>query len=132
MPDVEATVRRWLEYAQGQPVDKAAARLAAMLSDPRGLAFTVGFVDGVIRPEDVREAARTFAELARDVPGFLPWHLRAAVKVGAVVGKALPGVVIPAARRGASGHGRAPGRRCARQAARAGDPAAAFYFWNQA
>ena len=103
VPDVEATVRRWLEHAQTLPVDKAAARLAAMLNDPRGLAFTVGFVDGVIRPEDVREAARTFAQLARDVPGFLPWHLRAAVKVGAVAGKALPGVVIPAARRALRG-----------------------------
>jgi RHH-type proline utilization regulon transcriptional repressor/proline dehydrogenase/delta 1-pyrroline-5-carboxylate dehydrogenase len=107
VPEVEATVRRWLEYSQGLPVDKAAARLAAMLNDPRGLAFTVGFVDGVIRPEDVREAARTFAELARDVPGFLPWHLRAAVKVGAAAGKTLPWVVIPAARlalRGMVGH----------------------------
>src|SRR5271167_3740657 len=75
VPKVEATVRRWLEHSQSLPVDKAAARLAAMLNDPRGLAFTVGFVDGVIRPEDVREAARTLAELARDVPGFLPWHL---------------------------------------------------------
>ena len=99
VPDVEATVRRWLAHAQTLPVDKAAARLAAMLNDPRGLAFTVGFVDGVIRPEDVREAARTFAQLARDVPGFLPWHLRAAVKVGARVAKPLPWVVIPAARR---------------------------------
>jgi len=98
VPDVEATVRRWLEFSQTLPVDKAAARLAAMLNDPRGLAFTVGFVDGVIRPEDVREAARTFAELAQDVPGFLPWHLRAAVKVGARVAKPLPWVVIPAAR----------------------------------
>ena len=107
VPEVEATVRRWLEHSQTLPVDKAAARLAAMLNDPRGLAFTVGFVDGVIRPEDVREAARTLAQLARDVPGFLPWHLRAAVKVGAVAGKALPGVVIPAARlalRGMVGH----------------------------
>ena len=107
VPDVEATVRRWLSHAQTLPVDKAAARLAAMLNDPRGLAFTVGFVDGVIRPEDVREAARTFAQLARDVPGFLPWHLRAAVKVGARVARPLPWVVIPAARvalRGMVGH----------------------------
>ncbi|HEX4291027.1 MAG TPA: bifunctional proline dehydrogenase/L-glutamate gamma-semialdehyde dehydrogenase, partial [Trebonia sp.] len=107
VPDVEATVRRWLSHAQTLPVDKAAARLAAMLNDPRGLAFTVGFVDGVIRPEDVREAARTFASLARDVPGFLPWHLRAAVKVGARVARPLPWVVIPAARvalRGMVGH----------------------------
>ena len=98
VPDVEATVRRWLAHAQTLPVDKAAARLAAMLNDPRGLAFTVGFVDGVIRPEDVREAARTLGQLARDVPGFLPWHLRAAVKVGAAAGAVVPWVVIPAAR----------------------------------
>ena len=107
VPEVEATVRSWLEHSQRLPVDKAAARLAAMLNDSRGLAFTVGFVDGVIRPEDVREAARTFAQLARDVPGFLPWHLRAAVKVGARVAKPLPWVVIPAARlalRGMVGH----------------------------
>jgi RHH-type proline utilization regulon transcriptional repressor/proline dehydrogenase/delta 1-pyrroline-5-carboxylate dehydrogenase len=103
VPDVEATVRRWLSHAQTLPVDKAAARLAAMLNDPRGLAFTVGFVDGVVRPEDVREAARTFAQLARDVPGFLPWHLRTAVKVGARVAKPLPWVVIPAARRALRG-----------------------------
>jgi RHH-type proline utilization regulon transcriptional repressor/proline dehydrogenase/delta 1-pyrroline-5-carboxylate dehydrogenase len=98
VPDVEATVRRWLSHAQTLPVDKAAARLAAMLNDPRGLAFTVGFVDGVIRPEDVREAARSLAQLARDVPGFLPWHLRAAVKVGAAAGAVVPWAVIPAAR----------------------------------
>ena len=107
VPEVEATVCRWLEHSQSLPVDKAAARLAAMLNDPRGLAFTVGFVDGVIRTNDVREAARTFGQLAREVPGFLPWHLRAAVKVGAQVAKPLPWVVIPAARlalRGMVGH----------------------------
>src|SRR5258708_27169930 len=107
VPEVEATVRRWLAHSQSLPVDKPAARLAAMLTDPQGLAFTVGFVDGVIRPEDVREAARTFAQLARDVPAFLPWHLRAAVKVGARVANALPWVVIPVARlalRGMVGH----------------------------
>ncbi len=97
-PEVEATVRRWLEHSQGLTVDKSAARLADMLNDPQGLAFTVGFVDGVIRPEDVRVAARTFAQLARDVPGFLPWHLRVAVKLGARMGNSLPWIVIPAAR----------------------------------
>ena len=69
VPDVEDTVRRWLAHAQTLPVDKAAARLAAMLNDPRGLAFTVGFVDGVIRPEDVREAARTLAQLREGLTG---------------------------------------------------------------
>src|SRR5258708_21233543 len=99
VPEVEATVRRWLAHSQSLPVDKPAARLAAMLTDSRGLAFTVGFVDGVIRPEDVREAARAFAQLAPHVPRFLPWHLRAGVKLGARAGNALPWIVIPAARR---------------------------------
>src|ERR1700733_12007176 len=99
VPDVEATVRRWLEHARTLPGDKAAARVAGMLNDQRGLASPVRFVDGVIRPEDAREAARTFAQLARDVPGFLPWHLRAAVKLGARAGQGLPWIVIPAARR---------------------------------
>jgi len=29
-----------------------------VLKDPSGLEFTVGFVDGVIRPEDIKVAAR--------------------------------------------------------------------------
>ena len=51
-------VERWLKEAAEYPVDASAARLAGFLSDPNGLDFTVGFVDGVIRPEDTRAAAR--------------------------------------------------------------------------
>jgi RHH-type transcriptional regulator, proline utilization regulon repressor / proline dehydrogenase / delta 1-pyrroline-5-carboxylate dehydrogenase len=98
-PHVEATVRRWLEHSQNLPVGKSAARLARMLNDPQGLAFTVSFVDGVIRPDDARVAARTFAQLGRDVPGFLPWHLRVAVKLGARLGNSFPRLVIPVVRR---------------------------------
>ena len=45
-------VRRWLSEGAKVPVDAAAAQLAGVLKDPQGLDFTVGFVDGVIRPED--------------------------------------------------------------------------------
>ena len=62
-----ALVRRWLASAAEVPPDRAATQLAGVLKDPQGLPFTVGFIDGVIRPEDPRVAARNFATLARDV-----------------------------------------------------------------
>ncbi|MDN5914132.1 MAG: bifunctional proline dehydrogenase/L-glutamate gamma-semialdehyde dehydrogenase [Pseudonocardia sp.] len=95
--DAVALVRRWLAASRDEPVDPAADRLAGVLRDPNGLAFTVGFVDGVIRPEDPRAAARNLASLVPITPRFLPWPLRAAIRAGAVVGRVLPGVVVPVA-----------------------------------
>ncbi|KAA1423643.1 aldehyde dehydrogenase family protein [Mumia zhuanghuii] len=92
-------VRRWSAASQAIKPDKAAARLGAVLEDPAGLAFTTGFVDGVIRPEDPAVAAQNFAELARQTPRFLPWHLRSAVRLGGAVAPHLPRVVIPIVRR---------------------------------
>ncbi|TYC99549.1 aldehyde dehydrogenase family protein [Arthrobacter echini] len=97
--DSIALVRRWLTEASKIPVDTSAKQLAGVLKDPDGLAFTVGFVDGVIRPEDLSVAARNLGAIAPKVPGFLPWYMRSAVKVGAVVAPVLPRIVIPIARR---------------------------------
>jgi len=97
--DVIATVRRWLAESAEISPDASAKRLAGVLKDPRGLPFTVGFVDGVIRPEDTRVAAHAFAGLAKDVPAFLPLYLRAAIRIGAIAGLILPGLVIPVVRR---------------------------------
>ncbi|WP_229072876.1 bifunctional proline dehydrogenase/L-glutamate gamma-semialdehyde dehydrogenase [Actinoplanes sp. DH11] len=94
-----ALVRRWLREAADVPVGGSAAQLAGVLRDPKGLAFTVGFVDGVIRPEDKRVSARALRALASDVPRFLPIHLRAAVKAGGALAPIMPGVVVPIARR---------------------------------
>lgn len=100
LPDESiALVRRWLTEASKVPVDASAKQLAGVLKDPDGLAFTVGFVDGVIRPEDLSVAARNLGAIAPKVPGFLPWYMRSAVKVGAAVAPVLPQVVIPIARR---------------------------------
>ncbi|WP_022879738.1 bifunctional proline dehydrogenase/L-glutamate gamma-semialdehyde dehydrogenase [Microbacterium sp. B19] len=93
-----ALVRRWLAESRDEPVDAAATRLAGVLRDPNGLAFTVGFVDGVVRPEDLRVAAANLAGLAPLVPGFLPLHLKAAIRLGALTAPLLPRVVVPAAR----------------------------------
>jgi RHH-type proline utilization regulon transcriptional repressor/proline dehydrogenase/delta 1-pyrroline-5-carboxylate dehydrogenase len=98
LPGTEETVRRWLDTAAEIKPDTAASRLADVLDDPAGLPFTVGFIDGVIRPEDKRVAARNLAQLALDVPRFLPLHLRLAVKLGGALGAIAPGIVIPAAR----------------------------------
>src|SRR3954470_12342390 len=98
-------VQRWLaESSRGDDGaaarrDPAAARLAGVLSDPDGLEFAVGFVDGVARPQDLFVAGYNPQRVARRIPRFLPWYLRAAIWLGGVFGPVLPWVVIPAARR---------------------------------
>ncbi|MFF2345916.1 bifunctional proline dehydrogenase/L-glutamate gamma-semialdehyde dehydrogenase [Pseudarthrobacter sp. NPDC058119] len=92
-------VRRWLTEASKVPVDASAEQLAGVLKDPNGLDFTVGFVDGVVRPEDLNVAARNLAKLAPKVPAFLPWYMRSAVALGGTMAPVLPQVVIPIARK---------------------------------
>ncbi|MHA7223840.1 bifunctional proline dehydrogenase/L-glutamate gamma-semialdehyde dehydrogenase [Arthrobacter sp. RHLT1-20] len=92
-------VRHWLTEAARVPVDASAQQLAGVLKDPNGLDFTVGFVDGVVRPEDLHVAARNLAALAPKVPAFLPWYMRSAVRLGGTMAPVLPQVVIPIARR---------------------------------
>lgn len=94
-----ALVRRWLSEAENVPVHSSARRLAGALRDPHGLGFVVGFVDGVVRPEDVRVAAKNLHGLAPGVPAFLSWPLRTAVRVGGALAPVLPKVVVPLARR---------------------------------
>jgi RHH-type proline utilization regulon transcriptional repressor/proline dehydrogenase/delta 1-pyrroline-5-carboxylate dehydrogenase len=93
-----AVARRWLTEAATMPVHPSARQLAGVLRDPNGLDFTVGFVDGVVRPEDPRVAARNMRALRTRIPKFLPWYMRGAVAVGGFAAPIVPGVVIPIAR----------------------------------
>ena len=97
--DVAALVQRWLVESETHPVEPAAQRLSEVLKDPNGLAFTVGFVDGVMRPEDLRVAGRKLAELSDITPALLPGYLRAAIKTGGFWAPKIPGVVVPISRR---------------------------------
>jgi RHH-type proline utilization regulon transcriptional repressor/proline dehydrogenase/delta 1-pyrroline-5-carboxylate dehydrogenase len=97
--EVTALVRRWLTEAAAIPADVSAQRLAGVLKDPNGLDFTVGFVDGVVRPEDLGVAARNLRALAPRVPAFLPWYLRTAVRLGGLAAPVAPAIAIPIARR---------------------------------
>ncbi|MDQ1563952.1 MAG: RHH-type transcriptional regulator, proline utilization regulon repressor / proline dehydrogenase [Actinomycetota bacterium] len=96
--DTIATVRRWLEESGSIAPDKSAERLAGVLRDPRGLDFTLGFVDRVVRPEDLRVAARNFEVLSHAVPRFLPWYLRIAIIIGGGFAPILPWPIVPLAR----------------------------------
>lgn len=97
--EVAALVQRWLAESETHPVEPAAQRLSEVLKDPNGLAFTVGFVDGVMRPEDLRVAGHKLAELSDITPTLLPGYLRAAIKAGGFWAPKLPGVVVPISRR---------------------------------
>ena len=94
-----ATVRRWLTESADVKTDASAARLAGVLKDPRGLDFTIGFVDRVVRPEDLRVAARNLEQLSHKIPKFLPWYLRAAIAIGGGFATLLPWLIVPIARR---------------------------------
>ena len=69
---------RWVAEAAEFPADASAQRLAGVLKDPNGLPFTIGFVDGVMRPESLTAAASTLSRIAPLAPEFLPWYLRGA------------------------------------------------------
>ena len=101
LPTVEETValvRRWLAASADVKPDPSAQRLAGVLKDPRGLEFTLGFVDKVVRPEDLHVAGKNLELLARRIPRFLPWYLRALIAVGGGFARILPWPIIPIAR----------------------------------
>ncbi len=97
--DAIALVQRWLVESREVPTDTSAARLAGVLSDPNGLDFTVGFVDGVVRPEDLKVAARNLHDLVPLTPKFLPAALRGLIGLGGALAPAFPGIVVPISRR---------------------------------
>lgn len=97
--DAIALVEKWLIESRDVPADAAAARLAGVLSDPHGLDFTVGFVDGVVRPEDLAVAARNLRDLVPLTPRFLPAALRGLIRVGGALAPAFPWAVVPVSRR---------------------------------
>ena len=97
--EVVALVKKWLAESATIPADLSAERLVGVLKDPNGLDFTVGFVDGVMRPEDLMVAGYNLQKVAKKAPAFLPWYMRSAIGLGGIVGPVVPWVVIPAARK---------------------------------
>ena len=92
------TVRRWLAESAEVVPDRSARRLAGLLKDPAGLDFAVGFVDGVVRPDDLRVAGRNLELLSRSVPAFLPLYLRVLIQLGGGFAPLIPWPIVPIAR----------------------------------
>jgi len=97
-------VRTWLVRAAELETkeDRATmAQLEGVVTDPDGVAFVMQFVDRVVRPDDNRVAAAQLASIVdtMTLPGFLSAVDKTLLRVGAAVGKFLPAVVMPLARR---------------------------------
>lgn len=105
-----ATVRRWLDSSTRQTVtrrttgraafagrdkDRFAERLLHLLGNADGVDFATGFVDRVVRPEDLRVAGRNLERLSHRTPAVLPWYLRWGILVGGGFGAVLPWQVMP-------------------------------------
>ena len=83
--DAISLATTWAKLGAADHGSRSAKLLAKALKDQHGLDFTVGFVDRVVRPEDLAVAARNLSLLARTTPAFLPWYMRVAVRLGGVL-----------------------------------------------
>lgn len=92
------TVRRWVAESAEAETPRAVAHLEKLLRDPRGLEFAIEFIDRVIRPDDLRVAARDFERLSRRVPPVLPAWQRVVIQLGGGFAVLLPRPVVPLAR----------------------------------
>ena len=92
-------VQQWVLSSSQLKSSPAAKRLSGLLQDPTGLEFAVGFVDGVIRPEDLNVAAKNLYQLRKLTPKFLPLPLRMLLGLGANLAPLFPWLVIPIARK---------------------------------
>jgi len=97
--DAVALVEKWLADAK-QVGSRSAAekRLARILKDPKGLNWTLRFVDRVIRPRDRKVAAAELSVLSRDLPRSLGALDRLTIRTGGVFAKPFAFIVIPIAK----------------------------------
>ncbi len=93
------TAQRWTDASADYSDGPTAKLLADVLEDPKGLDFTVEFVDGVIRPEDLTVAAQNLQRLLAESPDFLPAWLRLPAQAGGNLAKLAPETVVKLARR---------------------------------
>ncbi|MGF1597549.1 MAG: proline dehydrogenase family protein [Acidimicrobiales bacterium] len=99
-----ALVGRWVEAARSTETraERSSARtLRRLLADRAGLAFTMGFVDRVARPDADAIAADQLAHLVatHPLPRYLSPTDRLLLRAGGLAGPRLPGLVMPLARR---------------------------------
>ena len=92
-----ARAHEWLAATSHSDGSSATERLADLVRDPGGVAFTMDFVDRVARPEDNRTAAHALRKLD-SAPDFLGRLNQGALQLGGLMGTKLPNIVMPLAR----------------------------------
>ena len=103
--DVESVIdaaaqraRKWLAATEGEH-DPSSEQLADLLRDEDGVAFTMDFVDRVMRPEDDKVAADALKAMTQKFdPAFLGRFNGLLVGMGWFFGPILPNLVMPLAR----------------------------------
>ena len=94
-----ALVESWLKDSKRKgsrsPAEK---RLAKILKDPKGLDWTLKFVDRVIRPSDRKVAAVELSKLSKDLPKSLGTLDRIAISLGGLLATSFSFIVIPIAK----------------------------------
>ena len=94
---------RWMAEAERSRTrsEKArSAQLHELTADPGSLSFAMAYCDRVLRPESTRVAARQLRRIVRaGTPRFLGTVDRTLLRTGGLVATALPGAVMPLARR---------------------------------
>lgn len=93
-----ATVRRWLDAAAGISTPAPETRLGELVADPDGAVFAIGFVDGVLRPHDLRVAGRNLDRLSRALPEGLHWYSEFGAQLAGGFAPLLPTPIVPLAR----------------------------------
>jgi RHH-type proline utilization regulon transcriptional repressor/proline dehydrogenase/delta 1-pyrroline-5-carboxylate dehydrogenase len=94
-----ALVESWLkESKRSGSRSPAEKRLAKILKDPKGLDWTLKFVDRVIRPSDRKVAAAELAKLSKGLPKSLGFFDRLAIGLGGLLAIPFSFIVIPIAK----------------------------------
>ncbi|HEY8961892.1 MAG TPA: bifunctional proline dehydrogenase/L-glutamate gamma-semialdehyde dehydrogenase, partial [Luteolibacter sp.] len=84
-----------------QPEREQAARMAGLMNDPAGKAFTLALADQVFRSPTSHRAASQFRHLLSEfgAPRYLGLTERFALRLGAAFSRIVPGLVMPAVTR---------------------------------
>lgn len=102
--DAVALVADWLQQSKQLETSqdrKVMDRFEAMITDPGSLGFVMQFVDRVIRPDSHEVAAAQLRAVVSEQkrPRFLGFVDNALLVAGAKLSSAIPGIVIPLARK---------------------------------
>jgi len=92
-----ALARTWARDSAEVPVPRSHLLMGSVLSDPGGMETALGFVDGVLRPDDPKVMARNLAKLGHgSAADAFPVAVRAGIRLG-VLAPVAPHVAAPLA-----------------------------------